>query len=130
MSHIDIQDPNTGLWACWSTCVDNYISDWMPETEYRAFVLKEALLGQLVYDDTIDDNEYNKLVSCTVQGNTCVLTVNDLSKVQLHPSCFVTKEDCDKTLKFRSRCATCNHANCDDCDDNDRYEPAEEDDTE
>lgn len=123
MAHIDVKDPETGLWACWSTIVDDYISDWLPENEYKAFVLKEALISSMQYKEDLD---FNSIISVEVKDNTSVFTVKDLSLVTLHPSDWYSKQECDEYLAKRQRCDACNHANCEDCDDGDRFEPDQE----
>lgn len=41
MSHCNIQNPKTKQWRCWSTVVDDWISDWMDEAEYKDWFVAE-----------------------------------------------------------------------------------------
>lgn len=42
MGHANIQHPETGMWRCWSTVVDNWITDWMTESDYKEWLIQEA----------------------------------------------------------------------------------------
>lgn len=42
MGHANIQHPKTGMWRCWSTVVDNWITDWMTESDYKEWLIQEA----------------------------------------------------------------------------------------
>ena len=43
MGKFNIQHPTTKQWRCFSTTVDNWISDWMPEEQYREFLIQQAV---------------------------------------------------------------------------------------
>jgi len=42
MGRLNIQHPITKQWRCFSTIVDNWVSDWMPEEQYREFLIQQA----------------------------------------------------------------------------------------
>ena len=37
MPRYNVQRPSDGKWACFSSIVDDYITDFMPENEYQAW---------------------------------------------------------------------------------------------
>ena len=37
MPRYNVQRPSDGKWACFSSIVDDYITDFMPESEYQAW---------------------------------------------------------------------------------------------
>lgn len=41
MGRYSIKNPETGLWACFSSVVDDFICDWMSKEEYIEWVLSE-----------------------------------------------------------------------------------------
>lgn len=43
MGRFNIQHPVTKEWRCFSTVVDNWISDWMPEDKYKEFLIQKAV---------------------------------------------------------------------------------------
>ena len=43
MSRLNIQHPVTKEWRCFSTVVDNWVSDWMPEDKYKEFLIQRAI---------------------------------------------------------------------------------------
>ena len=43
MSRLNIQHPITKQWRCFSTTVDNWVSDWMPEEQYKEFLIQQAV---------------------------------------------------------------------------------------
>lgn len=43
MGRCNIQNRKTGLWRCWSTIVDDWITDWMTEEEYKNWIIQETV---------------------------------------------------------------------------------------
>lgn len=41
MPRFNVQHPQTKEWRCFSTIVDGWITDWMPEDEYEAWRKEE-----------------------------------------------------------------------------------------
>ena len=41
MPRYNIQHPETKLWSCFSTIVDDFVCDWMTEENYIEWLLKE-----------------------------------------------------------------------------------------
>lgn len=41
MPRYNVQHPETGKWACFSSVVDDFITDWMPEKKYEKWRRKE-----------------------------------------------------------------------------------------
>jgi len=41
MPRYNVQNPDTGLWACFSGISDEFITDWMPKDEYEAWRRKQ-----------------------------------------------------------------------------------------
>ena len=41
MSHCNIQHPKTKQWRCWSTIVDDWITDWLDEEDYKEWYIRE-----------------------------------------------------------------------------------------
>lgn len=37
MPRFNVQHPQTKEWRCFSSIVDNWVTDWMPEDEYEAW---------------------------------------------------------------------------------------------
>ena len=43
MSHINVQHPETKLWRCFSTNVDDWICGWMTEDDYKEWLIDKAV---------------------------------------------------------------------------------------
>ena len=41
MPRYNVNKPNTDLWACFSTIIDDFITDFMPRTEYQTWRERE-----------------------------------------------------------------------------------------
>ena len=41
MPRYNVQDPKTGLWACFSTIVDDFVSPWLKEESYQRWRVYE-----------------------------------------------------------------------------------------
>lgn len=41
MPRFNVQHPQTKAWRCFSSVVDDWITDWMPEDEYEAWRMSE-----------------------------------------------------------------------------------------
>ncbi len=41
MAHCNIQHPKTMQWRCWSTIVDDWITDWLDEEDYKEWYIRE-----------------------------------------------------------------------------------------
>ena len=128
MSHCNIQDPETGLWNCWSTMVDDYLfEEWLPEDRYKVAILTTELHHSFCFtDEDFDNGVFDNIIDYTIAGNTCTITINDINKIKLDRSKWYTKEDCDAKLARMQKCKKCNHKQCEDCDDGDHFVPGEE----
>ena len=43
MGHLNIQHPETKLWSCQSTIVDDWICGWMSEDDYKEWLIDAAV---------------------------------------------------------------------------------------
>lgn len=124
MAHCNIRDPETGLWNCWSTCVDDYLFDeWVTEEKYKAELLLMEVVNMLVTDDAdyVADNYPFNLATYSINGDECTVTIKNLHKVDLQESSWYTKKECDETKAFLDRCRKCNHDNCSLCNNGDHF---------
>lgn len=89
MPHVNIQHPETGMWRCWSTIVDNWITDWMTESDYKEYLIQEAA-------DSVRE---------------------DLNNSGIRTSRFITYNDCIYDSALREFCDKCpNQGDFDKCD--------------
>ncbi len=66
MPRFNVKRPADGYWACFSTIVDDYITDFMPEDEYQAFREEEygksagplSQANQMTYEEA----EYQRFI--------------------------------------------------------------------
>ena len=94
MSHVNIQHPETGMWRCWSTVIDDWISDWMSEADYKEYLIQEAA-------DSMREN---------------------LEHFGIRTTKFRTYNDCIYDVAFKKMCDKCPNSGdfdkCDTCDKN------------
>lgn len=92
MGRCNIQNPNDGKWRCWSTVVDNWVSDWMTEEDYKQWLVDEATRA----------------------------TKEDIEIFGIQKSRFITYADCVYDLAFSNFCKKCKDRfeKCDECDYN------------
>ena len=92
MSHINIQHTETKMWRCWSTYIDDWVSDWMSETDYKEYLIQEAA-------DSMRE---------------------DLEHFGIRTTKFRTYNDCVYDLAFKQMCEQCpdRFEKCDECDKN------------
>ena len=43
MGHINVQHPETKLWRCFSTVVDDWLCGWMTEDDYKEWLIDDAV---------------------------------------------------------------------------------------
>ena len=43
MGHLNIQHPETKLWRCYSTIVDDWLCGWMPENDYKEWLIQDTI---------------------------------------------------------------------------------------
>lgn len=122
MSRCNIYDPETNLWACWSTTVDDYVTEWLPENEYKAKVIADMCLSGIdIAYSSLKDIDFKTLTSVKIEGNKAIITVNNLDQIKLNESTYYTKSECDEKVRHNKICETCTHAGCDYCDREDHY---------
>ena len=130
MAHCNIKDPETGLWNCWSTCVDDYLFDeWVPEDQYKAELLLSGIIDNMVKEDADYDPDNNypfNLATYSINGDECTITVKQLHKVDLRESSWHTKQGCDAQKAFLDKCKKCTRNNCSACDYGDMFEPEDD----
>lgn len=92
MGRCNIKHPKTGEWRCWSTIVDNWVSEWMSETDYKQWLIDEA----------------------TRQAAA------EIEAYGIKESRFQTYNDCLYKLAMQGHCEKCKDRfdKCDDCDYN------------
>ena len=92
MGRCNIKHPQTGEWRCWSTIVDNWVSEWMSEADYKQWLVDEA----------------------TRQAAA------EIEAYGIKESRFQTYNDCLYKLAMREHCENCKDRfdKCDDCDYN------------
>ena len=105
MAHCNIKDPETGLWNCWSTIVDDYLFDeWLTEDQYRVAMLIDDMYHNMEYN--VFDYEASKgheLISYEIKDGKCIITVDDINMIKLEESPCYTKAECDETKLFRAK---------------------------
>ena len=72
MPRYSIQHPETKLWACFSTIVDDFVCDWMTEENYIDWLLNEEReriihnfnlikdSPKMTYDECVETIEFRK----------------------------------------------------------------------
>ena len=92
MGRLNIKHPKTGLYRCWSTVVDDWVSEWLSEEDYKQWLIEEAI-NQLKYDldqfgikvslnMSYDELQYKKLLhefcnSCSIKDcDNCIYNLN------------------------------------------------------
>lgn len=97
MGHLNIYDPNLDKWACFSTSVNDYITHWLPKPEYQAWLAKDALssVNIMDYEAIVRDKDF---LTVRLDGNTCIITIKDVSKIKLKQSDWMSKDECDQTI--------------------------------
>lgn len=43
MGHLNIQHPETKLWRCYSTIVDDWLCGWMSEEDYKEWLIQDTI---------------------------------------------------------------------------------------
>ena len=126
MGRVDVRDPETGKWACWSTIVDDYVIDWLPETEYKAMRLVDYILSSMKFPrDEVEDNDFmDNFVTFGLKGDEATFTVKNINRFELTESSWYTKLLCDAKRDLVQKCLDCTHNKCDDCINGDCFEPA------
>lgn len=51
MSRLNIQHPITKQWRCFSTEIDSWVSEWLPEDQYKEWLIQEAAKQTAYYLD-------------------------------------------------------------------------------
>lgn len=122
MGRCNIYDPETNLWACWSTTVDDYVTKWLPENEYKAKVIADMCLSGLdITYASLKDIDFDNFTSVKIEDNKAIITINDLNTIKLNASTWYTKAECDEKIRHHKICETCNRAACDYCNNEDHY---------
>ena len=88
MGLCNIQHPKTKMWRQWSTYSDSWNSDWMSETDYKEFLIKQ----------TVEQMR------------------QDFDKIGIVKAKVLTNLECDYVTACRKHCDNCDHSHCDDCD--------------
>ena len=89
MGRCNMQHPKTKQWRCWSTYVDNWITDWMDEEDYKKWLIEDAARSM---ENSIKQNGITK---------PHFLTVDECTFTQ------AKREMCDKCNKYGDACDTC-----------------------
>ena len=110
MGRLDIYNPKIDKWRCFSTIVDDWITEWMSERDYKAWIYEEYT--NALKEDDIQPTKY--------------LTPAD---VPLESSRYITLEELEYREIRNQRCndrCNCNFGDlfeqCDDCYYNRNYE--------
>lgn len=96
MGRCNIKHPDNGMWRCWSTVVDDWVSDWLSEEDYKQWLIDEATRA----------------------------AKEDIEYYGIKEPRFTTYEDCVYTKAFKEFCEKCpdRFEKCDTCDYNIRVE--------
>lgn len=91
MGRCNIRHPQTGEWRCWSSNIDMWVSDWMPEEDYKQWLIDEAAR----------------------------IKQEDIEKYGIREA-RQTYKDCVYTLALNRFCESCTlkHQPCDECEYN------------
>lgn len=88
MSRLNIQHPITKEWRCFSTVVDNWVSDWMSEDKYKEFLIQKAI------DDLKAELEYSGIRHAYYYSyNDAVFAAARMDWKDMH--CKSCKNSCD-----------------------------------
>ena len=92
MGRCNIKNPDDGTWRCWSTCIDDWVCDWMPESDYKQWLIDEAAR----------------------------ITKEDLDEFGVQDSLYINYESCIYHKALSMFCDKCKdrYEKCDDCDYN------------
>ena len=97
MSRINIKHPTENKYRCWSTIIDNWISDWLSEEEYKNFLI------ELAVQDVKDDLEHFGIRTP-------------------HSNFGTTAGECEYHIAFHKMCEQCGDFDrCCECEKNIRY---------
>lgn len=89
MGRCNIKNKKTGLWRCWSTIVDDWVSDWLSEEDYKEWLITEA----------IDSLRY------------------ELDHYGIKESRYLSASECEYEVARRKMfCENCKTCDCDNCD--------------
>ena len=95
MAYLNIKHPETELWRCWSTYSDEWITDWMSETDYKEYLIQRAV-EDIKYDldtygiETPKFYTYNQYIYKEALRNYC-------NNCPYHGN-FDACDNCDKNI--------------------------------
>lgn len=87
MGRLNIKHPKTGLYRCWSTIIDDWVSEWLSEEDYKQWLIDEAI---------------NKIKT-------------DLEEHGIEESKFYTYDELQYHKLVAQHCITCSHDDCNNC---------------
>ena len=92
MGRCNIKHPQTSEWRCWSTIVNNWVSEWMPEEDYKQWLVDEAAR----------------------------IEQEDIEKFGIKESNIQTYDECVYELALEEHCRNCRfkYDSCDNCEYN------------
>lgn len=96
MGRNNIKSRKTGMWRCWSTVVDNWVSEWMTESDYKEWLIKEAAQQM----------------------------AHDLEYFGIRETKFMSAAKCEYIRRCDELCEKCDRAStdCDECEKNITFE--------
>ena len=93
MGRCNIQNPNDGKWRCWSTIVDDWVSEWMAEADYKQWLVDEATRSA---KEEIE--EYGIRTSRFINYESCVYSKALSDFCNNCPDQFEKCDDCDYNI--------------------------------
>jgi len=98
MGRCNIKNRKTGQWRCWSTIIDDWVSEWMPEHDYKEWLIVEAARMMREELETFGIREPRSMLGT------------------------MTASSCNYHKALEEYCSDCCHDDCDNCYYNKSFE--------
>ena len=91
MGHINIKHPKTGMWRCFSTETDKWVTDWMSEKDYEEWLVQDVI--------------------CSVRSELAVFGIRKSIYCSYNEAVYSNAR-----IKYKEQhCCKCEHKDCDNC---------------
>lgn len=97
MGHVNIQHPETKLWRCFSTVVDDWLCDWMSEDDYKEWLIDDAVASMREEFEQVGIK-----ASTWYSYNELVYEVGRQQWKETHCSICSNDDDCDLCFIYKN----------------------------